>query len=465
MNNHLIRSYNPATDELVFEIKASDENDVEKAIENAKKAALSWSLLPIQERIHYLKNYADLLQKNHLSLAELISKENGKPLWDAMAEVAAMIAKVDISITAYQERCKEISFNQGQTQSVTRFKPHGTLAVFGPFNFPGHLPNGHIVPALLAGNTIVFKPSEQTPLVGKKLYDLFEEAGLPRGTINLLQGGALTGKWIVANPNIDGILFTGSYKTGAFIQSALPFTKILALEMGGNNPLIISKTDDIKAAVQLTIQSAFLTSGQRCSAARRLIIIQGIQSNEFLNLLEKNVKELRVGSYTDKPEPFMGPVISNEACERLLEQEKRLIEEGGLSIVKMHRIKENRPFLTPGLIDVTKIVSRKDEEIFGPLLQVILVKDLNDAIKEANNTAYGLTAGIVTSDPKEYEIFWQKAKAGVVNWNTPLTGASSKAPFGGIGHSGNHRPSALFAADYCSYPVASLEKPTVGEKL
>lgn len=464
MSEHLIKSYNPATQELLFETEASDQKTVQLAIQKAKEAFSSWSRLPDTKRIEHLKHFAELLKKRAQEFASIISQENGKPLWDALFEVNAMVNKVDISIQAKRTRCHEIAFSQGNAQAITRFKPHGVLAVFGPFNFPGHLPNGHIVPALLAGNTIVFKPSELTPLVGESLVKLYQEAGLPDGVLNLLQGGPAAGKEIISHPDISGALFTGSAKTGEFLQKSLPFTKILALEMGGNNPLVISQCDDVTAASELTIQSAYVTSGQRCTAARRLIVIENNSNEAFLKELIKKTSEITVGSYTDRPEPFMGPVINNAAAEKLLLAQQTLERQGGKPLLEMHRINPNLPFLTPGLIDVTAVRNRKDEEIFGPLLQLIRVANLQEAIDEANATAYGLSSGFVSQSREEYELFWQQIRAGVVNWNMPLTGASSKAPFGGIGLSGNHRPSALFAADYCAYPVASLEREKFSDK-
>lgn len=454
-------SIDPSTEQIIWEGDESTESEINSSFKLARKTFQEWSLMPIEGRINYLEAFGQTLAKNKDLITTAISQETGKPLWDAAGEVTAMINKIGISIEAYKARCPEVSKKQPQGMSISRHKPHGVLAVFGPYNFPGHLPNGHIIPALLAGNTIIFKPSELTPYVGKLMVDLWEKGGLPKGVLNLVQGGKEVGKLVAGHPDLDGLLFTGSCQTGRRLaeQFASSPQKILALEMGGNNPLIISKISDPATAAYLTVMSAFLSSGQRCTCARRLILLPGKKNDEYLNALITLTRSLLVGAYSDIPEPFMGPVISASAAERLMEKQEELLDLGGHPLVPMSRLTRGPSYLTPGIIDMTKVLYIPDEEIFGPLLQVIRVKNIKEAIAAANNTAYGLTAGIFTDTPEEYHRFYAQIKAGVVNWNVQLTGASSGAPFGGIGQSGNHRPSAFYAADYCAYPVASMENP------
>jgi succinylglutamic semialdehyde dehydrogenase len=329
----------------------------------------------------------------------------------------------------------------------------------GPFNFPAHLPNGHIIPALLAGNTVVFKPSEQTPLVAKIIMVCWQESGIPPGVINMVQGGSATGKLLTSHPTIKGILFTGSWSTGSILSEIFAKTpnKILALEMGGNNPIVIGDVKNIPAAAFIATQAAFLTSGQRCTCARRLIIHEGALGDKIIKSLIKTVEALHVGPYTDKPEPFMGPLISAKAAEAVYDAYTKLVESGGVALVAMKKLPQGKAFLSPGVVDVTHVTDRSDEEIFGPLLQLIRVKTFEDAIEEANNTQYGLCAGLLSDDRKQFDQFYKEIHAGLINWNNPLTGASSAAPFGGVGKSGNFRPSAYYAADYCAYPVVSME--------
>lgn len=452
-------SKNPMTGEVLWEGAATTQAEIDSAIGKAHQAFKSWSLLPLQQRVEYLLRFKELLLSVKAPFAETISKETGKPLWESKTEVDSMAAKVDISLDAYLLRCQELTHQLPDALSTTRHKPLGVAAVFGPYNFPGHLPNGHIIPALLAGNTVIFKPSEHTPLVGEQTIRIWQETGLPEGVMNLVQGGPDTGRALGTHQGLDALFFTGSWKTGKLLSEHYGRhpEKLLALEMGGNNPLIIGDITDIAAGAYITVQSAYLTAGQRCTCARRLILIDSQNSAKFLEHLTEMIKGIKVGAYTEDPEPFMGPVINQHAADQLLKAQDDLEKNGGVPIIYMRRIKSGIPLLSPGLIDVTDSKVRSDEELFGPILQLIRVPSIDEAIKEANRTSYGLAASILTNSRKQYELFLQKSCSGVVNWNRPTTGASSAAPFGGIGRSGNHRPSAFFAADYCSYPVASLE--------
>ncbi len=434
-------------------------NTIDQAIHSARTAFLKWGRMPYEERVEFLRTYEKNLQAHKTELIETISRETGKPLWESTQEVGAMIGKIEIAIEAIQERCPEKKI--GDTL-YTHHKPHGVVAVFGPFNFPGHLPNGHIVPALLAGNTVVFKPSEYTPLVAQKMVQCMDH--FPEGVVNLVQGGADTGQSLANHPKIDGLFFTGSHNVGSLLSEAFRKQpgKILALEMGGNNPLIVSEPGDLEAAAFQTILSAYISAGQRCSCARRLIVRD--QEESFLKVLIEMIASIRVGPYTDKPEPFMGPVIDNKSAEHLLKAQAALKAQGGKSLIEMRRISEKLPLLTPGLMDVTGVDSPIDEELFGPFLKVIRVPSFEAAIQEANRTAYGLSAALISTNRAHYTQFFHEVRAGIINWNHPTTGASSRAPFGGIGKSGNFHPSGYYAADYCSYPVASMERETIPPK-
>lgn len=455
----ILQSTNPMTNEVLFETTISSKNEIDKAIEQAKSALHEWSFLSIEEREQFLLSYQRQLQEKKERLAEIISKETGKPLWESKTEINAMIGKITISIEAQKLRCPTINKAIRHVTSITRHKPLGVIAILGPFNFPGHLPNGHIIPALLAGNTVVFKPSEYTPWVGHELIKLWEECGLPKGVVNIVQGEKETGKALSLHPSVAAVLFTGSRVTGRTIAKQLAHypEKLLALEMGGNNPLIIGNINNLEAAAYLTIQSAFLTSGQRCTAARRVIVPKNSTGDAYLQTVKNMLDHIFIGAYTDLPEPFMGPVITEKIAKQLLKTWNELKKLGGVPLKEMKRLDKYAPLLSPGIIDVTAILSRKDEEYFGPLLQLIRTDNLEHSIKEANNTSFGLSAAIFSEDKKEYELFYKQSQAGIINWNTPTTGASSSAPFGGVGQSGNWRPSAFYAADYCNYPVASME--------
>jgi succinylglutamic semialdehyde dehydrogenase len=451
-----LSSTNPATGELVW---SGETGDAAAEVAAARAAWPEWAAHSTSYRIEALRRFANVVRAKEAEFAELISKETGKPLWETKTEVGAVVNKVQISIQAYAERTPQRKMEAALGDRIAvRHKPHGVLAVLGPYNFPAHLPNGHIVPALIAGNTVVFKPSEKTPATGEFLVKCFHEAGIPEGVVRLLIGGPNEGRALAAQPGIDGLLVTGSARAGASLHKQFADTpqKILALELGGNNPLVVWNAKDIEAAATIIAQSAFLSAGQRCTAARRLIVEEG-QEIDLINSLCKLMDRILVDQPFADPQPFMGPVIDNAAADLVQEQWVNLMMKGGKPIRQLLRRAEEKPFLTPALIDMTGARERPDEEIFGPVLQLIRVKDFDAAIDEANSTRYGLAASLIGGSPAMYDKFWANVRAGVINWNKPTNGAPSNAPFGGVGMSGNHRPSAFYAADYCAYPVTSSE--------
>ncbi|MEM7783464.1 MAG: succinylglutamate-semialdehyde dehydrogenase [Planctomycetota bacterium] len=448
----------PVDNSIVWSGKEATQAQVDRAFLSARQAFGGWWDFKVETRIEFVKKFRDLVREDSEDLATLIAQETGKPLWESRTEASAVAAKVDLSIAAFRERRDTTSFEVGGMNAVTRYKPHGVCGVLGPFNFPAHLANGHIVPALITGNTVVFKPSELTPAVGAWMVRKWTEVGLPPGVINLIQGGRTVGESLTLHPELDGLFFTGSSKAGVAIhQSLSPFPqKILALEMGGNNPLIVSEIDDPVAAAYHTILSAYFTAGQRCTCARRLILIDNQESKEFLDVLIDLIGKIRIGFFDDDPQPFMGTVISQEMGRRILKTQEEMMNVGGQPLVKIKSHRQCDALVSPGLMDMTN-VPWQDEELFGPLLSVIRVPDFQSAIHEANRTAYGLSAGLLSDNEELYRDFIHQIRAGIVNWNRQTTGASGKLPFGGCGLSGNHRPSAYFAVDYCSFPVASLE--------
>lgn len=453
-----LQSLQPVSGEVLWSGKCASARDVDEAIAAARTAFPDWRRRSLEQRRKIVERFAEELEAGKEELARLIGRETGKPLWESRTEVAAMIGKVPISIKALAERSGYTESEVPVGRAVLRHRPHGVVAVFGPFNFPGHLPNGHIVPALLAGNTLVFKPSEMTPAVAELTLRLWERAGLPPGVINLLQGSNDTGKAIASHAGIDGLFFTGSSAVGHLLHEQFGGQpeKILALEMGGNNPLIVQDVGDMDGAVHNTIQSAFLSAGQRCTCARRLLLPNDAGGERFLKRLLEVAARIRVGEYDAEPQPFMGAVISPAAAEKLIAAQDAMLARGARSLLPMQSLRADTGLLSPGIVDVSGI-DVSDQEHFGPLLTVYRYNNFDEALAMANNTRYGLSAGILTDDRKLYERFAEEIRAGIVNWNRPLTGASSAAPFGGVGASGNHRPSAWYAADYCAWPMASLE--------
>jgi len=451
-----IKSFDPATGKLIWSGKPGDAA-AEVAV--ARAALPDWAGHSASYRMEALRRFANVVRKRQEDFATLIARETGKPFWETKTEVAAVINKVEISINAYAERTPKRTVEAAMGNKVmVRHKPHGVLAVLGPYNFPAHLPNGHIVPALIAGNSVVFKPSEKTPATGEFLVQCYHEARIPEGVIRLLIGGPDEGRALASQPGIDGLLFTGSARAGMSLHKQFADTpnKILALELGGNNPLIAWHPKDVEAAAVIAVQSAYLSAGQRCTAARRLIVEDG-KHEPLIEAIAGMIDRIIVDEPFADPQPFMGPVIDNAAAGHLQEQWVELMMKGGKPIRRLDRRYDDRPYLTPALIDVTGAKDIPDEEIFGPVLQVIRVKDFDSAIEVANSTRFGLAAGLVGGSPDMFEKFWSHTRAGVINWNRPTTGSPSNAPFGGVGLSGNHRPSAFYAADYCAYPVTSVQ--------
>ncbi len=424
--------------------------NVDSAVKAAHTAFDNWRRTTLPERVAIIQKYKELVAADVDALALSIASEVGKPLWDAKTEAQAVVGKIDLSLKAHVERTPD----KTDGASMLRHKPHGVAAVFGPYNFPAHLPNGHIVPALIAGNTIVFKPSDYTPKTAEWMALKWKQAGLPEGVLNVVHGGPEVGKELAAHPLINAILFTGSVEVGTLLhkQFAGRLDVMLALELGGNNPLIVEEMADMKAATLLMIQSAFITSGQRCTCARRLYVPEGAWGDTLLKNLCDAASRLKRGVYTDTPEPFMGPLISEREANKVKAGYDGLVGQGGKPLLAMTQA---GAMLSPGIVDVSTVSNVEDREFFGPLLRVWRVRNLDEAIAKANDTKFGLSAGIISDSQSSIDQFLRDIRAGVVSVNKPTTGASGAMPFGGIGLSGNHRPSAYYAADYCAYPMAA----------
>ena len=456
-------SVDPTTGDVIWRQATADPADVAAAVEAARQAFPAWADRSRDERIAVLRRYKDVLVARTGTFAEALSRETGKALWETKAELGSMAGKVEASIKAYGERTGEHANDMAFGRAVLRHRAHGVMAVLGPFNFPGHLPNGHIVPALLAGDTVVFKPSEETPLAGQFLVEAFEEAGVPAGVINLVQGGREVGQALI-DQEIDGLLFTGSAAAGAFFRRHFADRPdvILALELGGNNPLVVWDAGDAEAVAALVVQSAFITTGQRCSCARRLIVSDDAAGRAVIDAVAALSERLVIGPWNGGQEPFMGPLISDRAAAMALAGAKATAGRTVRAMTSVDGL--SGAFVSPGLVDVTG-ETVPDEELFAPLLQVRRVGSFEEAVAAANATRYGLSAGLISNETARWDHFLKRIRAGVVNWNRPTTGAAGTMPFGGLGSSGNHRPSAYYAADYCAYPVASFEAQSVTNTL
>ncbi len=479
LSGDAIRSVNPARPDETLWHASPVLDHVDAAVDAAARALPEWRSAPREQRFALLRAYRDLCKARANDIAELICDETGKAWWECVQEAGALSAKVDITLddAAHSGLARVTDFSFPLTQSrvaACRFRPHGVMAVVGPFNFPAHLPNGHIVPALALGNTIVLKPSDKTPAVGQLLAELFHEAGFPAGVINVVQGGAETAKRLVSNPRVDGILFTGSWPVGRAILSANLDNpgRIVALEMGGNNPAIVMPDANLKQAVIEVARCAFNTTGQRCTSTRRVIVHESI-ADRFIPALIHAARALVIGNprglATIPPTPvFTGPIIRDDARRAALAFQDSLLSAGGESLLRAQPL--NDPsllsgfYLSPAIVRVPRFSLSQDSsrdagcdiEVFGPILRLSLTSSLDDALEQANASRFGLAASIFTHDKQAAHRFLHEARAGCVNVNTGTAGASSKLPFGGLGHSGNHRPAGAFSLDYCAYPVATM---------
>ena len=451
------KSINPFTGEIIWEGNFANASQINSAMNAAYNSHDRWSAESMRTRIKIIRKFYALLEKNKLPMTNLIATETGKTMIDAASEVAATLAKLNNSILAHKKRTGFEKSSHGVIQTSLEHSSHGVMSVVGPFNFPLHLPNGHITPALIAGNTIVYKPSESTPMVAEYMMMLWEKAGLPAGVINMIHGGKEIVQGLCKHPLNKGLLFTGSYKVGKQINKIMADfpEKIIALELGGNNPLVVWSTQKINAAVDLIFESAFITSGQRCTCARRLILPNSASGKKILAKLKQRAQSL---SYSNQSDLYYGPLISLKATERFLRFQDKLIAKGAKFILKARKVRGSYNLVTPSLINITGMKKSYDEENFGPMLQVYFADSFNDALAEANNTKYGLAAGLISDNKKLFEVFRRRMKAGVINFNSTTTGASGAFPFGGIGRSGNHRPAGFYAADYCAWPKASIIK-------
>jgi succinylglutamic semialdehyde dehydrogenase len=453
-----VKSINPYSGEQIWSCSNASSTQVNEAVQSAVNAFPSWAALPSDERIEKLRKFIDVATSEKDILTYLVSLESGKPEWEASAEVNSLIGKLDVSIDAYKERNAVSSRNIKGKTSITKFRPHGVMAVLGPFNFPLTMANGNIMPALVAGNTVVFKPSEFTPLSGVYMAKMWQDCGLPNGVLNCVNGNGTVGKQLVEHSDVDGVLFIGSHETGISIldsQGTNP-SKIIALEMGGNSPLAVEdySSNQLNAVVNIIIQSSFVTSGQRCSSARRILVNR--KNKGLVDSLVRVAGNIKIGSAEDS-DVFYGPMIRPEAAQQVLNRFDELVSGGGKVLLAPKLSGPYKTLLSPGIIDVTNCANDRDEEIFGPIVKVIFYDTLADAISISNDTKFGLAAGIVTQDKEKYDQYYQGVKAGIVNWNQQLTGATKFAPFGGVKGSGNYRPAGYLAADYCSYAVASFE--------
>lgn len=434
---------------------------VDEAVAHARAAFPSWSLTSVEQRKALLLALKGVLARRASEFAQLIAREVGKPLWEAEGEVSAALQKIDVTLSDGLALVapREVS---GRAQRYA-FRPHGVAAVIGPFNFPLHLVHGHVVPALATGNTVVVKPSELTPTVGQLYAECFHEAGFPIGVFNLVQGTGASGARLAEHPEVDAVLFTGSYAVGQAIKRATldqPH-KLLALELGGRNPALVLADANLDKAVHDVLWGAFVTAGQRCSGTAVALIERDL-FDAFTHTLLAKLAGLRVGDPL-AADVFMGPMISRAARERFLAALDQAEAAGVLALLRNDQVPgtPRGAYVGPSVHHVLApgALAYEREELFGPDLALEAVDDLDHAIARANLSPYGLSASVFGAREADFEHALARLRYGCVNWNAPTCGASSRLPFGGTRKSGNHRPAALFSTLYATYPVATLEGP------
>ncbi|MEM1070581.1 MAG: aldehyde dehydrogenase family protein [Planctomycetota bacterium] len=462
-----LQSRNPANGEVVWDGPISTPTEVDQAISNAHAYLPQWRSVELAERIKIVRSYAAHLTEHRTEVADLIRAEVGKLPWDAAGEVGASIAKAELSIKALQERrsLQVVEDDQAVLQRVTRYAPVGVALVLGPFNFPLHLPGGQIIPALLSGNTIVFKPSDQATAVGQWMMNAWRSVGLPDGAMQCVVGGVETATKAIDSSLINAVYLTGSLQAGRAIHRQLAGRPevLLALELGGNNPVVVCEDAEPKKAASLVAFSAFISAGQRCTCARRALFVQGHQTEQQIDALIASTKQLRIGLASDQPVSQVGPLISADAANRLEQTYQRLLELGCQPIIPWRIDDRCRALVAPAIVNADGISDEARQalgemEWFGPLLVIETVSTLEKAIQFAANTTYGLAASMLGGSLNDFEKFVEQVGAGVVNWNGPTTGAAGSLPFGGLGSSGNHRPAGFHAIDFCNDPVASLQR-------
>lgn len=466
-----LTSTNPARPDEVLWAGTPSPDRLNEAVAAAEEAGPAWRALGIEKRAAVLQRFAQLAADAKDRAAALIRDETGKAHWDAAGEAGILGGKVGITLddSAWSGRRRVSSFDVAINETRSGrcwFRPHGVMAVLGPFNFPMHLPNGHIVPALLMGNTVVFKPSDKTPACGQLLAELFDQAlreeRAPKGVLNLVQGAADIAGNLVKHPGIDGILFTGSWPVGRKILEANLDRpgRIVALELGGNNPAIVMPDADLRQAAIEVVRGAFITTGQRCTCTRRLVVHKDI-ADRFVGAVVQAARKLVVGEPTEDG-VFMGPLITAGARDAVVAAQQSQAANGGEIVLASEALDRAGHYVTPGVTRVERFVAEDgsdagcDIETFGPLLRYVEVDSEDEALEQANATRYGLAASLFTKSASFIEKFQNEASAGCVNVNCATAGASSKLPFGGLGFSGNHRPAGAFSLDYCAYPTAGM---------
>ncbi|HEX8267717.1 MAG TPA: aldehyde dehydrogenase family protein [Pyrinomonadaceae bacterium] len=438
-SNKTAENINPAnTADRLGTIKLSTRDEARKAVESAYNAFKDWKNTPAPSRGKIVAKAARLLEDNKEELAQILTREEGKTLAEARGELQRSINVAEFCAgEARRLNGETIQSELPANFAYTIKEPHGVVACITPWNFPVAIPVWKIAPALVAGNTVVFKPAEATPATAARICEIFEEAGVPKGVLNLILGsGAEIGDEIVNHPAVKAISFTGSTATGIrlYEQVARRGAKVQC-EMGGKNPVVVMEDCDLDLAIESTAQGAFGSTGQRCTATSRAVVVDKI-ADEFVNKIVERAKKMRIGSGSDS-NTEMGPIVDEKQFKTVMQYMDIGREDGADLLTGGKRAGgdglENGYFVEPTIFDrVTPDMRIAQEEIFGPVLSVLRVKDFDEAMIVANDSEYGLTSSIFTNDPNLIFRFVNEIETGMTHINSPTTGGEAHIPFGGV---------------------------------
>lgn len=449
-----VENINPSNlKEVVGVYARATAEETKQAIAAAKAAFPAWSRSGILERHAILRKTADEITARKQELGELLSREEGKTLPEGIGEVTRAAQIFDFFAGEVLRLAGEVlpSVRPGVGVEITR-EPIGVIGIITPWNFPIAIPAWKIAPALAYGNTVVVKPADLVPGSTWAIVDILVRAGLPKGVLNLVMGkGSVVGQTMLDSPDVSAVSFTGSVGTGKRVAAAsIEHGRKFQLEMGGKNPTIVLDDADLKVAVESVAQSAFFSTGQRCTASSRVIVTEGIH-DKFVDALCERTKNLRVGDALAK-DTEIGPVVDPSQLKQDMDYIEIGRNEGAELRAGGNRV--NAPteghFLQPALfVGATNQMRIAREEIFGPVAAVIKVKDYEEALATANDTEFGLSAGIVTTSLKYATHFKRNAEAGMVMVNVPTAGVDFHVPFGGRkGSSYGPREQGKYAAEF-----------------
>lgn len=450
------------TGDLIGVFPDSSSRDVDQAVQAARKAFPAWRSLSLIRRAECLDRFAQLVHADLEELARLMAREMGKPVNECRADITEGIHMAQYFFGRGRMPYGDVVASEiAEKDSYMLRHPKGVVAVIAPWNFPFAIPVWLVIPSIFAGNTVVFKPAEDTPLSGQKLVEYLEKAGLPPGVVNLVQGYGENAGWpMVIHPDVEVVLFTGSYEVGAKIKESVAkdWRKMAACEMGGKNAIIVFNDANLEMAASAAVISAFKTAGQRCSAASRIIVQEDIFrafSSRFVELAGR----LNIGDPLDD-KTFMGPVINQSALEKVLYYNDLAEKEGARVLRKGGRLKggiyDKGYFLSPFIYTMEhSSVSRVlREEVFGPHVALVPFGTIDEAIRIHNDVEYGLTMSVITEDYRKASRIRDECQYGVGYMNLPCIGAEVHLPFGGVKKSGTGLPSASTLIDVVTHRIS-----------